>query len=70
MTREELTRLLLGQDPLKMVDAWMTSFSVPSIPLGATGKMQKNKLRDNLADYRLPEGHRRKRRIRARDDSV
>src|SRR5574337_1991897 len=27
---------------------------VDSIPLGATGKMQKNKLRDQFADYRLP----------------
>jgi fatty-acyl-CoA synthase len=27
---------------------------VDAIPLGATGKMQKNKLRDQFADYRLP----------------
>ena len=27
---------------------------VDAIPLGATGKMQKNKLREQLADYKLP----------------
>jgi fatty-acyl-CoA synthase len=27
---------------------------VDAIPLGATGKMQKNKLRDQFADYKLP----------------
>ena len=27
---------------------------VDAIPLGATGKMQKNKLREQLADYTLP----------------
>ena len=27
---------------------------VDAIPLGATGKMQKNKLRDRFADYKLP----------------
>ena len=27
---------------------------VEAIPLGATGKMQKNKLREQFADYRLP----------------
>ncbi|MCK7493879.1 MAG: hypothetical protein MZW92_23230 [Comamonadaceae bacterium] len=27
---------------------------VDAIPLGATGKMQKNKLREQLRDYRLP----------------
>ena len=27
---------------------------VPTIPLGGTGKMQKNKLREMLADYVLP----------------
>jgi fatty-acyl-CoA synthase len=28
---------------------------VDAIPLGATGKMQKNKLREQLGGYRLPE---------------
>ena len=28
---------------------------VDAIPLGATGKMQKNKLRDGLKDYKLPQ---------------
>jgi fatty-acyl-CoA synthase len=27
---------------------------VEAIPLGATGKMQKNKLREQFKDYRLP----------------
>jgi len=27
---------------------------VDGIPLGATGKMQKNKLREQLVDYKLP----------------
>jgi acyl-CoA synthetase (AMP-forming)/AMP-acid ligase II len=27
---------------------------VDAIPLGATGKMQKNKLREQFRDYRLP----------------
>jgi acyl-coenzyme A synthetase/AMP-(fatty) acid ligase len=27
---------------------------VDAIPLGATGKMQKNKLREQFSDYRLP----------------
>ena len=27
---------------------------VDTIPLGATGKMQKNKLREQFGDYRLP----------------
>jgi fatty-acyl-CoA synthase len=27
---------------------------VDAIPLGATGKMQKNKLRDQFKDYTLP----------------
>jgi len=27
---------------------------VDAIPLGATGKMQKNKLRDQFAAYKLP----------------
>ena len=27
---------------------------VDGIPLGATGKMQKNKIREQLADYKLP----------------
>jgi fatty-acyl-CoA synthase len=27
---------------------------VDAIPLGATGKMQKNKLRDAFRDYQLP----------------
>ena len=27
---------------------------IDAIPLGATGKMQKNKLRDMFKDYKLP----------------
>ena len=27
---------------------------VDAIPLGATGKMQKNKLREQFKDYKLP----------------
>ena len=28
--------------------------NINAIPLGATGKMQKNKLREQLANYKLP----------------
>ncbi|TSE38401.1 3-methylmercaptopropionyl-CoA ligase [Tepidimonas fonticaldi] len=52
VTREELLAFYEGKlakwqipDDVVFVDA---------IPLGATGKMQKVKLREMLADYRLP----------------
>lgn len=52
VTREELLAFYEGKlakwqipDDVVFVDA---------IPLGATGKMQKMKLREMLADYRLP----------------
>ena len=52
VTRDELLRFYEGKiakwqipDDVVFVDA---------IPLGATGKMQKNKLREQLKDYQLP----------------
>ena len=52
MTREELIAFYEGKtakwqipDDVVFVDA---------IPLGATGKMQKTKLREMLQDYKLP----------------
>jgi fatty-acyl-CoA synthase len=52
VTREELLAFFDGKtakwqipDDVIFVDA---------IPLGGTGKMQKTKLREMLADYRLP----------------
>jgi fatty-acyl-CoA synthase len=52
VTREELLRFYAGK-----VAKWCTPDDVvfvDAIPLGATGKMQKNKLREQLAAYRLP----------------
>jgi fatty-acyl-CoA synthase len=53
VTREELLAFYTGKaakwcipDDVVFVDA---------IPLGATGKMQKNKLREQLADYCWPD---------------
>jgi fatty-acyl-CoA synthase len=52
VTREELLGFYAGK-----IARWCTPDDVvfvDSIPLGATGKMQKNKLREQLAQYRLP----------------
>jgi fatty-acyl-CoA synthase len=53
VTREELLGFYAGK-----VAKWCTPDDVvfvDAIPLGATGKMQKNKLREQLGGYRLPE---------------
>ncbi len=52
VTREELLAFYDGK-----IAKWWTPDDVvfvEAIPLGATGKMQKNKLREQLSDYRLP----------------
>jgi fatty-acyl-CoA synthase len=52
VSREELLAFYAGK-----VAKWCTPDDVvfvDAIPLGATGKMQKNKLREQLKDYRLP----------------
>jgi fatty-acyl-CoA synthase len=52
LTREELLGFYDGK-----IARWWTPDDVvfvDSIPLGATGKMQKNKLREQFKDYRLP----------------
>jgi acyl-CoA synthetase (AMP-forming)/AMP-acid ligase II len=52
VTREELIAFYEGK-----IAKWWTPDDVvfvDSIPLGATGKMQKNKLRESLKDYKLP----------------
>jgi fatty-acyl-CoA synthase len=52
VSREELLGFYEGRIP-----KWWTPDDVvfvDSIPLGATGKMQKNKLREQFAGYRLP----------------
>ena len=52
VTREELLAFYEGK-----IAKWWTPDDVvfvDGIPLGATGKMQKNKLRDQLRDYKLP----------------
>ena len=52
LTREELLASYEGK-----IAKWQIPVDVifaESIPLGATGKMQKMKLREQLADYRLP----------------
>jgi fatty-acyl-CoA synthase len=52
LTREELLGFFEGK-----IAKWWTPDDVvfvDAIPLGATGKMQKNKLRDAFKDYRLP----------------
>ncbi|EGJ09489.1 3-(methylthio)propionyl-CoA ligase [Rubrivivax benzoatilyticus] len=52
LTREELLAFYEGK-----IAKWWTPDDVvfvDAIPLGATGKMQKNKLREMLKDYRLP----------------
>jgi fatty-acyl-CoA synthase len=52
MTRDEMLSFYDGK-----IAKWWTPDDVvfvDSIPLGATGKMQKNKLREMFKDYRLP----------------
>jgi acyl-CoA synthetase (AMP-forming)/AMP-acid ligase II len=52
VTREELIAFYEGK-----IAKWWTPDDVvfvDAIPLGATGKMQKNKLREQFKDYRLP----------------
>lgn len=52
VSRDELLGFYSGKIP-----KWWTPDDVvfvDSIPLGATGKMQKNKLREQFAEYRLP----------------
>ena len=52
VTREELLKFFEGK-----IAKWWTPDDVvfvDGIPLGATGKMQKNKLREMFKDYRLP----------------
>ena len=52
LTREELLAFFEGK-----IAKWWTPDDVAfvdAIPLGATGKMQKNKLREQFKDYRLP----------------
>jgi acyl-CoA synthetase (AMP-forming)/AMP-acid ligase II len=52
VSRDELLALYTGR-----VASWWTPDDVvfvDALPLGATGKIQKNKLRDRFADYRLP----------------
>ena len=52
MTREELLAFFEGR-----IAKWWTPDDVvfvDSIPLGATGKMQKNRLREMFRDHRLP----------------
>ena len=52
VTREELLAFYEGK-----IAKWWTPDDVvfvDAIPLGATGKMQKNKLRDQLKDHQLP----------------
>jgi acyl-CoA synthetase (AMP-forming)/AMP-acid ligase II len=52
VTRDELLGFYAGK-----IAKWWTPDDVvfvDSIPLGATGKMQKNKLREQLAQHRLP----------------
>jgi fatty-acyl-CoA synthase len=53
VTREELLAFYTG----KTAKWWIPDdvVFVDAIPLGATGKMQKNKLREQLAGYRWPE---------------
>ncbi len=52
LTREELIAFYEGK-----IAKWWTPddvIFVDAIPLGATGKMQKNRLRETFKDYRLP----------------
>ncbi|CAH0192906.1 3-methylmercaptopropionyl-CoA ligase [Massilia sp. Bi118] len=52
LTREELLRFFEG----KIARFWMPDdvVFVDSLPIGGTGKIQKNRLREQFRDYRLP----------------
>jgi fatty-acyl-CoA synthase len=52
LTREALLRFFEG----KIARFWMPDdvVFVDSLPIGGTGKIQKNKLREQFRDYRLP----------------
>jgi len=53
LTRDELLKFYEGK-----IAKWQTpddAVFVDAIPLGATGKMLKTRLREQLADYRLPQ---------------
>ncbi len=52
VARNELLKFYDG----KIAKWWMPDdiVFVDAIPLGATGKMQKNKLREQFQDHRLP----------------
>ena len=54
VTREQILGFFEG----KMAKWWTPDdvVFVDAIPLGATGKMQKNKLREQFKDYQLPTG--------------
>jgi fatty-acyl-CoA synthase len=52
---------LVREDLLKFYDGKIAKWQIPddvvfvdAIPLGATGKMLKTRLREQLADYKLP----------------
>jgi fatty-acyl-CoA synthase len=52
VTKDELLAFFEGK-----IAKWWTPDDVvvvDAIPLGATGKMQKNKLRDRFREYKLP----------------
>jgi len=52
LTREDLIKFYDGK-----IAKWWTPDDVvfvDAIPLGATGKVQKNKLRDQFAEHKLP----------------
>jgi fatty-acyl-CoA synthase len=52
LTREEMLRFFDG----KIAKFWMPDdvLFVDSLPTGATGKIQKNRLREQFREYRLP----------------
>ena len=53
VTREELLKFYIGKTAKWQVPDDVVF--VDTIPLGGTGKMQKSKLRELLADYKLPD---------------
>ena len=53
LTREELLKFYEGKGQAKWQIPDDVVF-VEAIPLGATGKMLKTKLREDLKDYKLP----------------
>ena len=52
LTREELLQFFEG----KIAKFWMPDdvVFVDALPVGATGKIQKNKLREQFKEYKLP----------------